>query len=219
MPNHVQNILTLKGKDEDIKAFLNALKGKDEETGEDIAIDFNNIIPMPKTLKDVVSGSITDSAIAVYLYKIENDSSKLKEMYNSRYGQKFETLNDFCEELIARGATIELGKTYVDNERLYGASTWYDWSIKNWGTKWNAYCVESIDNGVTWHTAWSGVTMLMMEISKKYPEIELYYKFADEDIGYNVAEMIIKNGDIIEIRDIEFGSEEAINLANEIWGF
>ena len=113
MPNHVQNILTLKGKDEDIKAFLNALKGKDEETGEDIAIDFNNIIPMPKTLKDVVSGSITDSAIAVYLYKIENDSSKLKEMYNSRYGQKFETLNDFCEELIARGATIELGKTML----------------------------------------------------------------------------------------------------------
>ena len=40
----------------------------------------------------------------------------------------------------------------------YGADNWYDWSIDNWGTKWNAIrtCVELNDGSLyyTFDTAW-----------------------------------------------------------------
>ena len=39
----------------------------------------------------------------------------------------------------------ELGKAAWRNIRDFGAPTWYDWCISNWGTKWNAY-----GYGVTW---------------------------------------------------------------------
>ena len=32
----------------------------------------------------------------------------------------------------------ELGNVYLNNIINYGADSWYDWCINNWGTKWNA---------------------------------------------------------------------------------
>ena len=34
---------------------------------------------------------------------------------------------------------FDLGKQAFENIRNYGAPTWYEWSINNWDTKWNAY--------------------------------------------------------------------------------
>ena len=33
---------------------------------------------------------------------------------------------------------FDLGKRAFENIQNYGAPTWYEWSIDNWGTKWNA---------------------------------------------------------------------------------
>ncbi len=41
MPNHIQNILQLSGEQSRIDKLLETIKG------EDTAIDFNKIIPMP----------------------------------------------------------------------------------------------------------------------------------------------------------------------------
>ena len=53
-------------------------------------------------------------------------------------------------------------KILVDNYTKYGAKTWYDWSNKNWGCKWNAsssYAPDKEDEkgGITieFDTPWS----------------------------------------------------------------
>ena len=46
MPNHIQNKLRVKGNTKDIKTLMDKIKNGDSR------IDFNKILPMPKTLID-----------------------------------------------------------------------------------------------------------------------------------------------------------------------
>lgn len=65
-------------------------------------------------------------------------------------------------------------------EKDFGKNNWYAWSIKNWGTKWNA-CnsqVDSIVDGVVYFdTAWSPAEKIFAVLIQKYPEHDwtLYY--------------------------------------------
>ena len=54
MPNHVMNILTIKGSKERVREILEEIK--DEEVGYG-SIDFNKIEPMPKELNRVRLGN------------------------------------------------------------------------------------------------------------------------------------------------------------------
>ena len=78
----------------------------------------------------------------------------------------------------------ELGKAAWRNIRDFGAPTWYDWCISNWGTKWNAYgySEDTIDyhDGDTlyFQTAWSAphpvISASIVQILKVIPANFLY---------------------------------------------
>ena len=74
---------------------------------------------------------------------------------------------------------------------LYGADNWYDWSLKNWGTKWNAYDasveVDTKDTlEVDFSTAWSAPIPIFLEIQKYCQEhgLGLSWNVSFEDDGY-----------------------------------
>lgn len=95
----------------------------------------------------------------------------------------------------------------------YGADNWYDWSVQNWGTKWNTdNCKKTGVNSVEFNTAWDTPEPVMRELSKKYhTRVEVYY--ADEDLGNNCGHYVYDDGDIVED---EVGDYE---LACEIWEY
>ena len=62
MPNHVMNILTIKGSEERVREILEEIK--DEEVGYG-SIDFNKIEPMPKEL-EIECGSATNDGLKHY---------------------------------------------------------------------------------------------------------------------------------------------------------
>jgi hypothetical protein len=54
----------------------------------------------------------------------------------------------------------------------YGAHDWYDWSVKNWGTKWNAYHFEMREQDAQYlhfifDTAWSFPEALMESLAER----------------------------------------------------
>ena len=53
-------------------------------------------------------------------------------------------------------------------------------------------------------------------MSRKYPEQTITYRWADEDIGHNVGEFVIKDGEVIDINVPGDGSREAYEMAAEI---
>ncbi|MFZ5753554.1 MAG: hypothetical protein ACOY3J_04890 [Bacillota bacterium] len=120
-------------------------------------------------------------------------------------------------EYIYRG---DLGREEIEK---YGAENcWYDWSIKNWGTKWNSYgydehTAENFDGStVKFLTAWSSVSDLMKKLSSMFPDIRFDYKWADEDFGHNTGKAEYKNGKTLTYYIPAGGSAEALEMAASI---
>ena len=223
MPNHVVNHISLQGDPERIRSMLEAIKSDELGIG---SVDFNKIIPMPESL-DIEAGSRTDRGLQAYRDFIDvytfarsiNDTAKALENIPAESEEVF-----LRQRTDIRRDEWELGKTAWHNIREYGAPTWYDWCISNWGTKWNAYGYD--ENGVDYHdgdslcfqTAWSAPHPILEKLTEMFPEIELEHEWADEDIGQNCGRHSCKGGERIEEYYPE-SETEAIEFACRVWDY
>lgn len=225
MPNYVANVLKMKN--------IAKLPLFTEEDGKTY-FDFNKIIPMPESL-NIESGSRTEWAVVYYLTQrcvipigcLNDDDKKtaeaivenmfsnnwLQEVYNRVQEWAYKASMDKKDELFS------MGQTYVDNYKKYGAATWYNWCIDNWGTKWNALgsgaCID--DDTVVFRTAWSAPTPVIEKLSEMYPDKDIVLKYADEDEGSNTGEITYRNGAVITGGEHENGSPIAYKTYNECW--
>ena len=71
---------------------------------------------------------------------------------------------------------------------------------------------------MTFLTAWSAVPNILEAMSRRYPDQTITYRWADEDIGYNVGEKMFRGGKCVGERALVGGSREACELAAEIKG-
>ena len=241
MPNHITNILRFNCTLEERARIFEQIKHDELGPG---TIDFNKVIPMPKSLR-VTAGSMEGDLISLYMTaanpntrdmgipKLDAVAYAEAQTYAQRYGggHYSDTLTD--EEVIDRFSyvarrpenlkktisevildEIAKGKQYVDNAINFRATTWYDWSIREWGTKWNSYDFENInDESITFNTAWSRPEPVIKKLSEMFPEISIIHSWADEDIGYNVGEIEYCDGEEIAYDVSSPGSREALEMA------
>ena len=102
----------------------------------------------------------------------------------------------------------------------YGKNNWYDWSITNWGTKWNALDTEYERgaNVVCFETAWSDIRKFICKLSQQYPTNTFMYDYAEERIGFYTGQATFQCGENINNIENEDYSKEAYELAFELWG-
>ncbi len=82
----------------------------------------------------------------------------------------------------------ELLKKYEANKAKYGHTTWYDWCIENWSTKWSPrieeWTINDFPNGseiyAYYETAWSPADGLIREVSRQFPTL-LFTVSSDEE--------------------------------------
>lgn len=97
---------------------------------------------------------------------------------------------------------------------------WYHWAVKNWGTKWNAYDHRKGDIDPYHYiflTAWTMPEPVIKELSARFPEIEVFILWADEDMGFNCGSRTYKGGKVNYEWCPEGGSPDAFDLAEEAW--
>ena len=77
------------------------------------------------------------------------------------------------------------------NERLlekYGADNWYDWRIKNWGTKWDveAKLAEKGDGWLVYRfdSAWSPPIAWLEKVARDYPMLSFRLKYDEPGVGF-----------------------------------
>lgn len=186
MPNWVANRLKVIGDKNKVQEFLTHIKGQERESE---VIDFNTIVPMPVSLRDTESSTRVSTAVLYYLEQTQNDEllSKVKNFLPTLPFPYFEKETESeLQELYS------LGEKYVKIFEETGYLSWYEWSIDNWGTKWNAtssYTINLYDNevDVLFDTAWSGVPELIDRLVASFPHLYFEYDFADEDFCYNTG--------------------------------
>lgn len=160
-------------------------------------VDFNKIIPMPTSIRMTSSGSEADRAVKYYIAVKENDTKTVDEI-NNRIKQN---CKDMWDEQREQQMFYAFGYMLCSNLTNYGFQDWYDWSIANWGTKWNA-CENGNhknDDG-TWDinfwTAWSAPRPIFDKIAEMFPKttIEMHIEWEE---GY-VADWEISDGFVFE---------------------
>jgi len=212
MPNHVTNIIEFHCSKDKFQSIAEYVKKDDSFLG---SVDFNKLMPMPESL-NIECGSRGDQGFKMYkeylnrlaLFSAPEDIRHLRQEY-------LDKVKDDPE-------IFELGEKYYWNLKNHKATTWYDWCINNWGTKWNAYDCQQVDaeaKYLQFNTAWSGVPNILSLLSEKYPDVQITYKWADEDIGYNVGIATFIDGELKDYESIPGGSKEAFELAAEVHDF
>lgn len=228
MPNYVKNIVKAEG--------ICRLPLFSEENGKRY-FDFNKIIPMPESL-NVDAGSVTDSAIVYYLTEkctisipclseerkeiLRQTVSNLFHRGDLRWAQEIFTrvsVDMFLKNEMAKEEMCSKGKLYIDNFQKYGHTTWYEWRIANWDTKWNA-CDSKLqnDNAITFETAWSAPEKVIRKLAEMYPDLMIEHWWADEDIGNNTGHTVYKNGSMAYGGYYENESEDAYETYILCWG-
>ncbi|MHB1484828.1 MAG: DUF3846 domain-containing protein [Saccharofermentanales bacterium] len=104
------------------------------------------------------------------------------------------------------------------------------WSIKNWGTKWNAFgfdienassypSYDAYANVIEFNTAWSPPIPIIEKLASLHPDVLIKHLWADEDFGYNVGICEYQNGELIFENIPSGGSRESYELASQIIGY
>lgn len=225
MANYIKNIITLSGDKQKINQMFKDIQNDELGIG---TVDFNKIIPMPETL-NIEAGSRTDNGLKHYKEFIvecvveclvdikETDISKISDQVPTEAEKTY-----LIRHTDIKPDDWELGKTAWNNIQKYGAPTWHEWCINNWGTKWNAFgydCVDcSTEESLCFLTAWSAPDPVIEKLSAMYPDVTLEHEYADEDIGANCGRKCYLNGECTESYYPE-SSEEGIEFACYIWGY
>ncbi len=226
MPNHIKNIITLKGDEQKIREMLEAIQYDELGLG---TVDFNKIIPMPESL-NIESGSRTDRGLKAYsdFINVYVFGRNADDALNAIKNIPKESEKAFLKARADSNNTVdykewELGKTAWNNIQNYGFPTWYEWSIKNWGTKWNAYGYDentdySQNTDLRFQTAWSAPHSILQKLSEMYPEISFEHEWADEDIGHNCGRKCYSGGECTEKYYPE-SQKDGIEFACRIWDY
>lgn len=234
MPNHIQNKLQIIGSNSQVKKVLSFISSKDDN-GKDVQIDFNKIVPMPKGLMVETHSQVIEWAeictcqidfSGLFTGSNLNLSSAFKDGKYADITKRLKA-NTAMECIAGKRKNIKdfSGEEFqqfiqcLTNIRDHGFTTWYEWSIANWCTKWNAYeqnDKRNTSDTIFFQSAWSSPIGLIGKLSEKFTDVNIIITYADEDSGSNTGRIVFKSGEAIEIYQPEGGSKEGYELYFEL---
>lgn len=211
MPNWCSCDLIIAAKPEVIAEILEKVKGA--EKGEDASpFDFNKVIPMPASL-NVEEGSTGDNALVAF-YGTEgegmlNDGVPLG-LFGSAKGRFKELLERYkASNAVELQAAIlkesptakALADAYYNNIKLYGHKSWYNWSVANWGTKWNAAEAQIVKRdekkvAFRFDTAWSPPIPVIKTLGEQFPKAKITLRYYEHGAGFK-GELVMKGGEVV----------------------
>ena len=166
--------------------------------GNVLEILYNNTMTQEEFVKKVMADEKLIKKIKAFKGWYSRKSKNIK------YAMKKKELTEALENYI---------KGFFNIKR-YGERDWYDWSIKNWGTKWNAGATVVDSDVIEFQTAWSTPIPVFVELSKRLKDITINVDYADKDIGSNCGTLEILNGNVHQ-----FEPENPEKFACDIWGY
>ena len=133
-------------------------------------------------------------------------------------------------------ATYALQKDHkADDSSLFGGNNWYDWNVRNWGTKWdvavadgdeysNTQITDEGANGENYvivyrfDTAWSPANEVIAKLSEQYPTL-LFTNSYEEETGWGGEDEFLAGENTAtwdyESKCWECSAEDALELCED----
>jgi len=213
MPNWTENFLKIEGSKDDVSKFITSVKGYpigDHPEDEPRAITFNAIIPMPKILQTTKKSSNTEMWAAAL------DTEGLTKFYPNRFQKELKSWEYWVNMPWAPASKIvdqksllayckvkhpkdqAKGQQLLDAVKETGFSDWYQWSIVNWGVKWDASSIQNIgyyesdaldskdyaEAIYRFNTPWGWPEPIVDKLRENFPNLKIEFRFRLEDDEY-----------------------------------
>ncbi len=188
MPNHVTSVCTVTGAPDEVRRFAEQhIRLVGDEGKQTLEFDFNTIIPMPAILSETEESSTTKWAMqALGLAPVT-----LHQMpWGAEHGitEDPKTVAAWLDKTVPKWRE-RLEKT-LQAVKETGHTSWYGWSIGNWGTKWNSYDLEVREDlpgryRFSFATAWSFPEPIFRKLAELHPG--LVFDLVSFDEGWNFA--------------------------------
>lgn len=185
MPNWTWNNLLVKGKTEQVKKFIQAVKSKRSP------FDFNRLIPMPRPLAATRTGYTTINGKEVSLWKedkkgnIYEVNERTRKLWMKKYGA------DNWHSWATKNWGTKWNACDVDREIIYEE----DYTLVHY----------------TFDTAWDPPLPIILHVIKNFPDLEISYKGSNYEGGYELT-IGGKNGEYTlseELTYYQFCKEES----------
>lgn len=148
------------------------LKECEAANNEDILDAF---VPMPRALKGIISGGAPapdGTYVKLWRHGPDNEIIPITAAEEA--------------ELIAN----------------YGTASWYDWSVAEWGTKWDAastsFSITDTEAVVTFDTAWSPPQKWLDKVVEAHPEGRTQLAFSEGGMGFYGRDVYVDGDHIVE---------------------
>lgn len=197
MPNHVTTICTITGDESVVAIFRAAMLRTEKERGEDrVFLDFNQAIAMPVSVSAVEENAFADHILAVLVqgpglveawkglqsWDRQDIIGPWKGLFSYERGELVDRIERAFPGQIANARKMALAIAET------GHKSWYDWSIANWGTKWNSYDFSIKSEApftIQFDTAWSFPEPVFRKMAEMFPGLR--FEVVSFDEGWNFA--------------------------------
>jgi hypothetical protein len=134
---------------------------------------------------------------------VVGDKKRVKEFRKKHFTPKKEF--DF-ETVIPMPESVFKGNLGIKEREVHGSNNWYDWSIENWGCKWNAGNTQLYSDKIrvskevavlefSFDTAWALPEPIYKKLAEMYPDLSITVSF-DEESGAFAGELEMTKGKI-----------------------
>lgn len=124
---------------------------------------------------------------------VEGSPNEVARFFAQAKGEKSDF--DFNNFVPMPGDVFQGNLGQEERQQYPGEKNWYDWSIANWGTKWNAYDVCVNPPIARFDTAWGVPVALLVAASKIFPELTFTNEWIEETLE-SAGILVIKAGQV-----------------------
>ena len=188
MPNWVYNNLTVIGRPSDVDACLAQLAEPYERT-------FVTLVGKDGTLVDEHRTERVEQDFS--FWNIIRPSDDILEEYHSARRAENTRTGWLPEAFTGEGSLLaERRDAPISNH-------WYDWNIRNWGTKWDTDAeLERHDPdhaSYRFETAWSAPEEAITALSVRFPRLDFSLEWEEEQ-GFG-GELLFRDGDVTVVSE------------------
>lgn len=201
MPNWVDCHLEITGPKDDVDIFTAIAYGE----GERNYLSFPDLLSIPQEL-NLEKNSASD---LIFKAKYGDDETIAELLRMTWIKCKLNTREELIQFAMGRYPEGEAqAEQYKLNFDKFGFTTWKDWCIANWGTKWSAQQVRLTCNPVPgiktlatahyhFNTVWTPPVALFRTIGKSFNALEFLLEYTNKREHY-YGRLLTRSGQLVQ---------------------